>query len=153
MSTPRRTPSVLESFNYAFEGIIHVLRTQRNMRIHFVAAAVVLIVAFASGVTNYELIALLLSIAFVLIAEMINTALESAIDVATTSFDPHATLGKDIAAGAVLIATVNAVAIGYLDFARRLSDPSSRLLDRVRNAPIDLTLIALVVTIIVVIAT
>src|SRR5207249_12266265 len=60
-----------------------------------------------------------------------------------TSFDPHAKLGKDIAAGAVLIATVNAVAIGYLVFARRLSDPSSRLLDRVRNAPIDLTLIAL----------
>jgi diacylglycerol kinase (ATP) len=153
MSSPRRAPSVLESFNYAFEGIIHVLRTQRNMRIHFVVAVVVLIVAFASGVTNYELIALLLSIAFVLIAEMINTALESAIDVATTSFDPHAKLGKDIAAGAVLIATVNAVAIGYLVFARRLSDPSSRLLDRVRNAPIDLTLIALVVTIIVVIAT
>ncbi|TML12510.1 MAG: phosphatase PAP2 family protein, partial [Actinobacteria bacterium] len=85
--------------------------------------------------------------------EMINSALESAIDVATTSFDPHAKLGKDIAAGAVLIATVNAVAIGYLVFARRLSDPSSRLLDRVRNAPIDLTLIALVLTIIVVIAT
>jgi diacylglycerol kinase (ATP) len=153
MSTSRRAPSVIESFNYAFEGIIHVLRTQRNMRIHFVVAAVVLIVAFASGVTNYELIALLLSIAFVLIAEMLNTALESAIDVATTSFDPHAKLAKDISAGAVLIATVNAVAIGYLVFARRLSDPSSRLIDRVRNAPIDLTLIALVVTIIVVIGT
>ncbi|HEX6700856.1 MAG TPA: diacylglycerol kinase [Gaiellaceae bacterium] len=153
MSTPRRAPSILESFNYAFEGIIHVLRTQRNMRIHFVVAAVVLVVAFAAGVTNYELIALLLSIAFVLIAEMINSALESAIDVATTEFDPHAKLGKDIAAGAVLIATVNAIAVGYLVFARRLSDPSSRLLDRVRNAPIDLTLIALVVTIIVVIAT
>ena len=50
MSTPRRAPSVLESFNYALEGIIHVLRTQRNMRIHFVVATVVLIVAFASGV-------------------------------------------------------------------------------------------------------
>src|SRR5437667_4332203 len=149
----RRAPSLLESFNYSLEGVIHVLRTQRNMRIHFLVAAVVLVVAFAAGVTNYELIALLLSIAFVLIAEMINSALESAIDVATTSFDPHAQLGKDIAAGAVLIATVNAVAIGYLVFARRLSDPSSRLLDRVRNAPIDLTLIALVVTIIVVIST
>ena len=57
------------------EGVIHVLRTQRNMRIHFLVAAVVLVVAFAAGVTNYELIALLLSIAFVLIAEMINTAI------------------------------------------------------------------------------
>jgi diacylglycerol kinase (ATP) len=153
MSSPRRAPSILESFNYAFEGIIHVLRTQRNMRIHFVVAGVVLVVAFAAGVSNYELIALLLAISFVLIAEMINTAIESTIDVATTSFDPHAKLAKDIAAGAVLIATVNAVVVGYIVFARRLSDPSSRLLDRVRNAPIDLTLIALVLTIIVVIAT
>jgi diacylglycerol kinase (ATP) len=153
MSSPRRAPSIFESFNFAFEGIIHVLRTQRNMRIHFVVAAVVLVVAFAAGVSNYELIALLLAISFVLIAEMINTAIESTIDVATTSFDPHAKLAKDIAAGAVLIATVNAVAVGYIVFARRLSDPSSRLLDRVRNAPIDLTLIALVLTIIVVIAT
>ena len=149
----RRSPTIFDSFNYAFEGLIHVLRTQRNMRLHFLVAAVVLVVALAVGVSKIELIVLLISIVFVLVAEMINSALESAIDVATTSFDPHAKLGKDIAAGAVLIATVNAVAIGYLVFARRLSDPSSRLLDRVRNAPIDLTLIALVVTIIVVIST
>jgi diacylglycerol kinase (ATP) len=153
MSTPRRTPSVLESFNYAFEGIIHVLRTQRNMRIHFLVAAVVLVVAFAAGVSKLELIALLLAIAFVLIAEMINTAIEGAIDVATTSFDPMAKLAKDIAAGAVLIATVNALAIGYIIFSDQLSKPSSRLLNKVRDAPVDLTLIALVLTIIVVIAT
>ena len=149
----RARPSVLESFNYAFEGIIHVLRTQRNMRIHFLAAVVVLVVAFASNVSRDEVIALFLSIAFVLIAEMINTAIESAIDTATTSFDPHAKLAKDIAAGAVLIASVNAVAVGYIVFARRLSDPSSRLIDRVRDAPVDLTLIALLVTVILVIAT
>ncbi len=153
MSTPRRTPSVFESFNYAFEGIIHVLRTQRNMRIHFLVAAVVLVVAFSAGVSKLELIALLLAIAFVLIAEMINTAIEGAIDVATTSFDPMAKLAKDIAAGAVLIATVNALAIGYIIFSDQLSKPSSRLLNKVRDAPVDLTLIALVLTIIVVIGT
>jgi len=153
VSTPRRTPSVFESFNYAFEGIIHVLRTQRNMRIHFLVAAVVLVVAFSAGVSKLELIALLLAIAFVLIAEMINTAIEGAIDVATTSFDPMAKLAKDIAAGAVLIATVNALAIGYIIFSDQLSKPSSRLLNKVRDAPVDLTLIALVLTIIVVIGT
>jgi diacylglycerol kinase (ATP) len=149
----RRAPSVFESFNFAFEGIIHVLRTQRNMRIHFLIAAIVLIVAFAAGVSKLELIALLLAIAFVLIAEMINTAVEGTIDVATTSFDPMAKLAKDIAAGAVLIATATAVAIGYLIFSDQLSRPSSRLLDKLRDAPVDLTLIALILTIIVVIAT
>jgi len=148
----RRAQSILESFNFAFEGIIHVLRTQRNMRIHFLAAVVVLVAALAVGVSKFELIALLLAIAFVFITEMINSALEQAIDVATTSFDPLAKLAKDVAAGAVLIATVNAIAIGYLVFSGQIANRSSRLLDRLRDAPAQLTLIALVVTIIVVIA-
>ena len=116
MTPPPARRSLLESFNYAFEGVIHVLRTQRNMRIHFAVARSCSSPRSPSASTRLELIALLLAIAFVLIAEMINTAVEAAIDVATTSFDPLAKLAKDIAAGAVLIATVNAVAVGYLVF-------------------------------------
>jgi diacylglycerol kinase (ATP) len=153
MAVRRGAPSLLESFNFAFEGIIHVLRTQRNMRFHFLIAASVLIAAVSIGVERMELIALLISIAFVLIAEMINTAIEGTIDVSTTSFDPNAKLAKDIAAGAVLIATVTAVAVGYLVFSERLADRSSRVLERIADAPAELTLIALVLTIIVVIAT
>ena len=148
-----RAPSVLESFNFAFEGIIHVLRTQRNLRIHFLVAVGVLVAAVALGVSKLELIVLLLSISFVLVAEMVNTAIEGAVDVSTTSFDPNAKLAKDIAAGAVLIATVNAVAVGYLVFSGQVQDRSSRLLDRLANAPAKLTLIALVITAILVIAT
>ena len=153
MSVDRRSPSLLRSFNFAFEGVIHVLRTQRNMRIHFGIAVAVLIAALATGVERFELIALLLSIAFVLIAEMINTAVEAAIDVATTAFDPLAKLAKDIAAGAVLIATVNALAVGYLIFSVRIVDNSSHLIDRLRDAPAELTLIALVLIVLAVIAT
>jgi diacylglycerol kinase (ATP) len=149
----RRPPSILESFNFAFEGIIHVLRTQRNMRIHFLVAALVLIAALVSGVDRMELIALLLAIAFVLIAEMLNTAVEAAVDVATTSFDPMAKLAKDIASGAVLIATAVAVAVGYLVFSGQVADRSSKLLDRLTNVPAELTLIALVLTSILVIGT
>ncbi len=146
-----RSPSVLQSFNFAFEGIIHVLRTQRNMRIHFMIAAGVLIAALIVGVSRLELVILFMAISFVLIAEMINSALEAGIDVATTSFDPLAKLAKDIAAGAVLIATVNAVAVGYLVFVDRLKDPSSRAIDRLRDAPTEITLVALVLTVIIVI--
>lgn len=152
MSTPRR-PTLLESFNYAFEGIIHVLRTQRNLRIHFLAAAAVLVAALYFDVSKLELIALLLAIAFVLIAEMINSAIEGAIDVSTTSFDPNAKLAKDIAAGAVLIASINAVAIGYLVFAGKTADKSTRLLDKILNAPAEITLVALVLVVFVVIGT
>jgi diacylglycerol kinase (ATP) len=149
----RRPPTVLDSFNYAFEGIIHVLRTQRNMRIHFGIAFVVLVAALIVDVTKLELVALLISITFVLIAEMLNTGIEAAIDIATTSFDPMAKIAKDIAAGAVLIATVNAVIVGYLVFAGKVADRSSNLLDRLREAPAEITLVALVLTVIVVIAT
>ena len=148
----RRIPPIIQSFNWAFEGVIHVLRTQRNMRIHFAAAAGVLILAFSYGVTKLELMALLIAISFVLIAEMVNTAIEATIDLATTSFDPLAKMAKDIAAGAVLIASVNAVVIGYLVFADRLSQPSGRLVSSIRDAPINLTVIALVLTILIVIA-
>jgi diacylglycerol kinase (ATP) len=150
--THRRARTLLESFNFAVEGIVHVLRTQRNMRIHLLAAVIVLIAALWTGVTKLELIALLLAIAFVFIAEMLNSALEQAIDVSTTSFDPLAKLAKDIAAGAVLIATLNAIAVGYLVFSGQVADRSARLLDRLQNAPAQLTVIALVVTIILVIA-
>src|SRR6266851_4089945 len=93
-----RAPTLLDSFNYAFEGIIHVLRTQRNLRIHFLVAIAV-------------------------------------IAAATTSFDPNAKLAKDIAAGAVLISSAVAVAIGYLVFAHAAAHRSARVLDRIRDAP------------------
>lgn len=149
----RRAPTVFDSFNFAAEGIIHVLRTQRNMRIHFAVAFIVLVAALIVNVTKLELIALLISITFVLIAEMLNTGIEHAIDIATTSFDPMAKLAKDIAAGAVLIASVNALAVGYLVFAGKVADRSAHLLDRLRQAPFELTLVALILTVIVVIAT
>jgi diacylglycerol kinase (ATP) len=149
----RRAPGVLDSFNYALEGIIHVLRTQRNMRIHFAIAVAVLVVALIVNVAKLELIALLISIAFVLITEMLNSAVEAAIDIATTSFDPMAKLAKDVAAGSVLIAAANAVAVGYLVFAGKIADRSADLLDRLRQAPAELTLVALVLTVIAVIAT
>jgi diacylglycerol kinase (ATP) len=152
MSTRRRAPSIIESFNFAFEGVVHVLRTQRNMRIHFAIAAGVLIAALAFDVSRLELIALLLAISFVLIAEMLNSAVEAAVDVASTSFDPLAKLAKDVAAGAVLVATVNAVAIGYLVFSGETATRSSEFLDKLSEAPAELTLIALVLTTIIVIA-
>jgi diacylglycerol kinase (ATP) len=152
MSSPQRSPSLFDSFNYAAEGVIHALRTQRNLWIHFTLAAAVLVAAVAFGVSRIELMVLLLAITFVLVAELVNTAIEAAVDVASTSFDPMAKLAKDIAAGAVLIAALNAVAVGYLVFSGEVADRSSRFLDRLSEAPAELTLVSLAVTVIIVIA-
>jgi diacylglycerol kinase (ATP) len=152
MRPRQRSPSVLQSFNYATEGVIHALRTQRNLWIHFAIAAAVLIAALAFGVSKLELMVLLLAITFVLVAELVNTAIEAAVDVASTAFDPMAKLAKDMAAGAVLIAALNAVAVGYLVFSGAVADRSSRFLDRLADVPEELTLISLALTIIIVIA-
>ncbi len=151
MST-QRSPSLFQSFNHAVEGVIHALRTQRNLWIHFTIAAAILVAAVAFGVSKLELMVLLLAITFVLVAELVNTAIEAAVDVASTSFDPMAKLAKDIAAGAVLIAALNALAVGYLVFSGEVADRSSRFLDGLSDAPAELTLVSLALTVILVIA-
>lgn len=151
--SPRSRISLIDSFNFAFQGVIHAVRTQRNMRIHLLIAIAVLIAAVVVGVQRIELIAIILVIAFVLISEMVNSALEATIDVSTTSFDPMAKLAKDMAAGAVLISTVTAVAVGFLIFEDHIANPSTRLLNRAERAPVYLTLVALIVTVLIVIVT
>src|SRR5262249_817129 len=150
---PGRAPTLLDSFNYAFEGIIHVLRTQRNLRIHFIIAIAVIAAAAAFNVGRLELIALLLAIAFLLLSQLVHSAIEGAIGVSTTSFDPNAKLAKDIAAGAVLISTVTAIAVGYLVFAHAAARRTSDFLGQVRDAPAEITLLALVLVILIVIGT
>ena len=151
MTRQRSSQSLFQSFNVAAGGIIHAVRTQRNLSIHFAIAIAVLVAAIGFGATKLELAVLLLAITFVLIAELVNTAVEAAVDVASTSFDPMAKLAKDIGAGAVLIAAINAIAVGYLVFSGQVAEESSRLLDKLSEAPAELTLIALVLTIALVI--
>ena len=149
---PASASSVVASLNYAFEGILHVLRTQRNMRIHFVAAVVVMIGGVAFGVSRPELLALLIAACLVIVAEMLNTAVEAAIDVATSSFDPRAKVAKDVAAGGVLVSAFVAIVVGYVVFADRLERPAASVLHRVRTTPVHLTAIALVLVVLIVIA-
>src|SRR5207237_6979835 len=88
-----------------------------------------------------------------LVADMSNAAGEGTRDAATTAADPMAKLAKDIAAGAVLIASVNAVAVGYLVFAGKAANKTARVLDKLRDAPAEITVSALVITVLIVIAT
>ncbi len=148
----RENRSVIKSFNDAITGIIYVLRTQRNMRIHFVIAAAVLIISLLLGVSRVELMIVFLAVALVMVAELLNTAVESAIDVVTTTFDPLARLAKDVAAAAVLVASFTAVVLGYLVFFRRINPLSFQILETLRRTPIHITTIVLLLVILAVIA-
>ncbi|MBE0428385.1 MAG: diacylglycerol kinase [Thermoleophilia bacterium] len=145
--------STLKSFTFAFEGIVYVLRTQRNMKIHFAVAVLVLGGSLFFNLDRMELIALILTISFVLMMEMINTALEAAIDTFGTAFDPMAKIAKDVAAGAVLIAAINALAVAYLIFYDRLQDPSRTTIATVRQSPWHLSVMALVLVLLLAIIT
>lgn len=109
--TPREEKSVLRSFRFAWEGVAFVFNTQRHMRVHVLIMSLVLAAAWGLGVTTYELLHLLTAFALVLITEMVNTAVEQTIDLSVKTYDPRAKVAKDVAAGAVLIATAYAVAV------------------------------------------
>ena len=106
----------LNGFKYAIEGVVHVLRTQRHMRFHFLTLLLVLIVSLVFNLSRTEVMVLLFTISLVLTAEMFNTAIEAVTDLVTQTYHPLAKFAKDIAAGAVLITTINALAIGFLLF-------------------------------------
>ncbi len=106
----------LNGFKYAIEGVVHVLRTQRHMRFHFLILIMVLIVSLLFELSREEVLVLLFTITLVLMAEMFNTAIEAAVDLVTQTYHPLAKFAKDIAAGAVLVSTVNALAVGFLLF-------------------------------------
>lgn len=106
----------LDSFKYAVEGIVHVFRTQKHMRFHFLTLALVLLLGMLYRLSRAEMALLLVVAGNVLVAEMINTALESVVDMVTQAYHPLAKLAKDIAAGAVLITAMIALVVGAVVF-------------------------------------
>jgi diacylglycerol kinase (ATP) len=111
-----RLKNPLNGFKYAAEGVVHVFRTQRHMKFHFLIMALVLLLGLVWDLQRWEMLVLLFSISMVLVAEMFNTAVEAIVDLITQSYHPLAKFAKDIAAGAVLIAAINALAVGFLLF-------------------------------------
>ncbi len=140
------------SFTWAFEGVVYVLRTQRNMQLHVGTAAVALVLALVLDFTRLELAVLLGAISLVLVAEMFNTAIEAAVDAVVETYHPLVKVAKDVSAGAVLVAAVNAIAVAYFLFYRHIADPTGDLGIGVRRAPTELVVVILFVTIIAVLA-
>jgi diacylglycerol kinase (ATP) len=144
--------TLLQSFNHAFQGLVIAVRHQRNMRIHLTVAVGVLLASILLNVTRLEMVAILVAITFVLVVELVNSAIEAVVDLLTDRFDPRAKAAKDLAAGAVLVAAVNALAVAYLVLADRLTNRSLRVLSAIRHSPVHLTIVALAVVLAAVIA-
>ena len=110
----------LKSFGYAFAGIIVAWRTQAHMRLHFLAAIIVIVLGFYFNIEAWEWIAILICIGLVISLEMINSALEKLCDFISRDRHEFIKYIKDVAAGAVLVASIIAFWIGIIIFWERV---------------------------------
>jgi diacylglycerol kinase (ATP) len=111
-----RAAGVADSFRYAFAGLRYLLWTQRNAKIHSAIGLAAIALGVVLGLNRYEWLILTLTIAIVLAAEGVNTALEAAVDLASPNYHPLAKIAKDVGAGTVLLTALAAVIVGLLLF-------------------------------------
>ena len=108
-----------KSFTYAFSGVMHAVRHERNMRFHLCTAVTVSAISAICGISRAELLAVVICISSVISAELINTAVENAVDAASKNVSPKAKAAKDCAAGAVLICALFSAVCGTVIFINR----------------------------------
>ncbi|NLV71173.1 MAG: phosphatase PAP2 family protein [Actinobacteria bacterium] len=152
MAREHRRTSLLQSFNYAFQGLVYAVRYQRNMRIHLGIGALALVVGVFLNLSRLEFVAVVAAVTFVLVMELLNSAVEKVVDMITEDYDPRAKAAKDLSAAAVLVAAINALVVAYLVMVDRLSHFSLDLLMAIRRSPSYLTVVAFGVVMAAVIA-
>jgi len=103
----------LYSLDNAIEGILYAAKTERHVRFHLYAAAVLLVICFTLGINKWELLILTTMATIVIVAEMFNSAVESVVDILSPEKQERARIAKDIAAGAVLIPSFVSVVAAY----------------------------------------
>ena len=147
-----KNTNLIKTFNYAIDGIIYTLKSQRNMKIHYAIAILVLFLTLFLNLSRIEIIAVFFSISLVILSEMFNTAIEKTVDLVTTEYNPLAKIAKDVAAGAVLVSALNSIMVAYLVFFDRLNPSTLSLLIKIKNQDVHVTIIGIIITLLFVVA-
>ena len=117
----KTSSNILKSFRYAFSGISYVLKTSRNFKIQLIFAVTSLMIGFLLQISQSNYVILIATIMFVLILEILNTSIESIVDlVVKKEFSFLAKISKDTSAGAVLLASINSVIIAVYIFVPKI---------------------------------
>jgi len=140
-----KVKKLVDSFNFAIEGIIYSIRTQRNMKIHMFTTLLVLTATFFYDLSKIELLIITMTITLVIVAEMINTAVECAIDATTNFYHPLAKIAKNVAAGAVLVTAINSVLVGYVIFWGRITPFNKSVMLKIKKSDPDMIFFILVI--------
>ncbi len=141
-----KNKSLIDSFNNALSGIISTVRSERNMKIHLTAAALVLILSLFYDLTRVEFVIICIAIAIVIICELFNTAIEVIIDTVIDVYHPKAKIVKDTAAGAVFISALLSMITAYMIFFDRVSTSLEIGIIRIKQAPMHVSVIAIILT-------
>jgi diacylglycerol kinase (ATP) len=146
-----KSRNIIESFNHAINGIIHAVKSERNMKIHIVFGIAVFLLSLFFDLTKTEFMVICLTVAMVIICEMFNTAIEVVVDLIEEKYNIKAKIIKDVSAGAVLVAAFFSVIIGYFIFFERVSTGLETGVKRVKQYPMHVIVIVLVITVLVVV--
>lgn len=111
-----KNKSLINSFKYACMGIKSAIKSERNMKIHVLATLIVTALGFILGLDPLEWVACIFSIVIVISSEMLNTAIETIVDLVSPNINPLAKKAKDIAAGSVLVMAIGAFLVGLIIF-------------------------------------
>jgi diacylglycerol kinase (ATP) len=143
----------LRSVNFAIEGILQAAKTQRHLRYHFYIAAAVLLISYVLGVSRTEFLIIALSVIAVLLAEMLNTAIEATVDIISPEHSEKARVIKDIAAGAVFVTAFGVAVIGYIILSPYMRDAFHKGLHIAKHSQEEISVIAFVIVVILVVIT
>ena len=108
--------SFIEAWENAFNGIIYAVTTQGNIKKQLVIAVIVMIVSLFFIFNRAEFLCLMFTVILIIIAEMINTAVETVVDLYVDVYHPKAKIAKDVAAGAVLVVAIMSAIAGFIIF-------------------------------------
>lgn len=142
----------LEACNNAVNGIIYATTTQSNIKKQLVIAVIVMILSLFFDLSRAEFLCLTFAVFFVIFAEMVNTAIETIVDLYTDLYHPKAKIAKDVGAGAVVLTAINALIVAYFLFFDKIGFVGTTILDAVINSPMHLALVAIILTVIAVVA-
>lgn len=141
----------IDSANNAIEGILHAAKTQRHLRYHFYSAVAILILSYILGVARADFLIISIAVILVLLAEMVNTAIEYVVDMISPEYSEKARIAKDVAAGAVLITAFGAAVLGYIILFPYFSRAFKQGIDIARHSKEEITLIAVILVLIIVV--
>ena len=115
-----KSKNVISSFKYAFQGMFSALKTERNLKIHVTIIILVIIAGIVLKISKIEWIICIILFGLVIGGEMLNSAIETVVDIAMPDINPKAKFAKDAAAGAVLVFAIASAIIGFMIFGPKL---------------------------------